>query len=590
MRKRLKWIKQRLGLESEAQQQLPPMEIPLGYALRRAFRRGYGAKELRADILAGITVGIVALPLSMALAIAVGVAPQYGLYTAIVGGAVVALLGGSKVQVSGPTAAFVVILAPVVQQHGLAGLLLATVLAGLMLVVFGVARMGRLIQFIPDPVVTGFTTGIAIVIATLQVKDFFGLTLSAAPEHFAERVSMLAGALPTLQWAELTVALFTLLLLLLWPRILPRIPAPLVALALASLAAEALKHFGAAEVRTIGTTFHYIRDGLQYAGIPSLPPSLQWPWHAGDGLALTFSTLNSLLPAAFAIATLGAIESLLSAVVADGMAGTQHDPDGELLAQGVGNVIAPFFGGFACTGALARTATNIRAGARSPIAAITHSLFILAAVLLLAPLLSYLPMASFAALLLVVAWNMSDVSHFAHIVRVAPRSDVAVLLACCVLTVFFDMVVAIGAAMVLASLLFIRRMAEVSGARLIDDSVPTLRGELPAGVLVYEIHGPLFFGAASKAMSSLAVVGADTRVLVLDVRQVPVIDSTGLVNLESMLQRLAQHGTSIVISGLQEQPARSLKRAGIVEQEGVLYYAADLEQGLEMAQHLTAKS
>lgn len=588
MLRRIKWIRRKLRRRYESlTAALPPVDLPLGYALRRAFRKGYEMGDLRSDLLAGVTVGIVALPLSMALAIAVGAPPQYGLYTAIVGGAVVAFLGGSKFQVSGPTAAFVVILAPIMAKFGLGGLLIATLLAGFILLILGFARMGRLIQFVPDPVVTGFTAGIAVVIATLQVKDFLGLDLAQQPEHYWEKLAAISSALHTARWPEIAVALFTLLLLIVWPRLFPRIPAPLVAMSLAGVAAVAMQRVLGIELSTIGSTFHYSAHGITHGGIPPLLPQFNPPWDlAVEGLS--FETLSALLSPAFAIAMLGAIESLLSAVVADGMAGTKHDPDGELIAQGVGNIVAPFFGGFACTGALARTATNIRAGARSPIAAITHSLFVLLAVLLLAPLLSYLPMASFAALLLVVAWNMSDARHFVHILRVAPRSDVIVMLTCFGLTVMFDMVVAVSVGIVLAALLFIRRMAEVTGSGLVSEGDPSLHAPLPPGVLLYEIHGPLFFGAANKAMASLDVVDKSTHVFILDVTHVPAIDATGLVNLESALERLAAHGARVVIAGLNEQPQRSLERAGIVPIEGALYFEPTLDAGVARAGELRA--
>jgi SulP family sulfate permease len=583
MLRRIKGVRRKLRHRYESlTAALPPLDLPLGYALRRAFRKGYGINELRADVLAGITVGIIALPLSMALAIAVGAPPQYGLYTAIVGGAVVALLGGSKVQVSGPTAAFVVILAPIMTKFGLGGLLIATLLAGLILLVLGFARMGRLIQFVPDPVVTGFTAGIAVVIATLQVNDFLGLDIAHQPEHYWDKVAAISTALHTARWPEGAIAVFTLSLLIFWPRLFPRIPAALVAISLAGIATVVLQRYFGLELSTIGSTFHFTLNGITHGGIPPILPQFRPPWElAGD--SFTFETLSALLSPAFAIAMLGAIESLLSAVVADGMSGTKHDPDGELIAQGVGNIVAPFFGGFACTGALARTATNIRAGARSPIAAITHSLFVLLGVLVLAPLLAYVPMASFAALLLLVAWNMSDVRHFLHILRVAPRSDVTVMLTCFGLTVMFDMVVAVTVGIVLAALLFIRRMAEVTGSGLVREGDPSLHTPLPPGVLLYEIHGPLFFGAANKAMASLDVVDKSTHVFIIDVTHVPAIDATGLVNFESALERLAAHGACVVIAGLNEQPLRSLQRAGIVPQEGALYFEPTLDSAVASA-------
>ncbi|HEV7515694.1 MAG TPA: C4-dicarboxylic acid transporter DauA, partial [Thermoanaerobaculia bacterium] len=469
---------------------LPSFSLRLGTALRSALRHGYTGKDLSSDLLAGIVVGIVALPLSMALAVASGVAPQHGLYTAIVAGAVIAALGGSMVQVAGPTAAFVVILAPISARFGLGGLILAGLMAGILLVIMGAARLGGLIQFVPYPVTTGFTAGIAVVIATLQVKDFFGLTVAKLPEPYLGKVAALAMALPTLRWSDLGIGLFTLAVLLLWPRVTRKVPAPLLALGLAGMVAALLaRSVPGFAVATIHSRFQ--------AGIPQLPPLPVLPWHLpgadGKPIGLSFGLLRELVPSAFAIAMLGAIESLLSAVVADGMTGGSHDPDAELVAQGIGNIVAPFFGGIAATGALARTATNVRSGARSPLAAIFHSLFVLLAVLILAPVLNYLPMASLAALLLVVAWNMSEAKHFAHAMRVAPRSDVFVLLTCFGLTVIFDMVVSVTVGVLLAALLFMRRMAEFSNVRLVSQH-PIASGGMPKDVLIYEIAGPLFFG------------------------------------------------------------------------------------------------
>ncbi|HEX6900055.1 MAG TPA: C4-dicarboxylic acid transporter DauA [Thermoanaerobaculia bacterium] len=527
-------------------------------ALIATFRNGYGAGDLRADLLAGMVVGIVALPLSMALAVASGVAPQYGLYTAIVAGGVIAALGGSMVQVSGPTAAFVVLLAPISAKFGLGGLVLATLMAGVLLMILGAARLGSLIQFVPYPVTTGFTAGIAVVIATLQLKDFLGLTVAEMPEEYVERVGALARALPTLRWQDLSIGIFTLALLLLWPRITRKMPAPLVALSLGGVLAAVLARWVPGfEVATIASRF---KDG-----IPQLLPLPVFPWNLpgpdGQPLGLSFGLIRELVPSAFAIAMLGAIESLLSAVVADGMTGGSHDPDAELMAQGTGNIIAPFFGGIAATGALARTATNIRSGARSPLAAIFHSLFVLLAVLLLAPVLNYLPMASLAALLLIVAWNMSEAKHFLHALRVAPRSDVVVLLTCFGLTVVFDMVVSVTVGVLLAALLFMRRMAEVSGSRLVDQH-PIAKG-LPRDVLVYEVSGPLFFGAAQRAMSAFhRTAMSGVSVLVMDLSSVPAIDATGLVSLESAIERLNAMGVFVILAGVQSQPLRVLARAG----------------------------
>src|SRR5438093_682338 len=398
----------------------------IGAAMRSALREQYDAHALRADLMAGVVVGVVALPLSMALAIASGVPPQHGLYTAIVAGLVIALLGGSAVQVSGPTAAFVAILAPIAARFGLGGLLVATLAAGVILFAMGATGMGQFIEYVPYPVTTGFTAGIAVVIGTLQLKDFLGLTVPRMPEHYLARLGALLKALPTVRMADVAIGALTLAVLTLWPRVNRRVPAPLVALTLAALAAAVVaKTMPGFSVATINTRFAYESGGVLRPGIPrELPrPVLPWRLPGPDGapLRVNLDLLRELMPAAFAIAMLGAIESLLSATVADGMTRRKHDPDAELMAQGIGNVVAPFFGGVAATGAIARTATNVRSGARSPLAAVFHSFVVLSAVLLLAPWLGYLPMASLAALLLMVAWNMSDSHHFAHLLRRAAR-------------------------------------------------------------------------------------------------------------------------------------------------------------------------
>jgi SulP family sulfate permease len=555
-------------------------------ALRAALRNGYSRSDLRADLLAGIVVGIVALPLSMALAVASGVPPQHGLYTAIVAGAVIAGLGGSMVQVSGPTAAFVVLLAPISARFGLGGLVLASLMAGVILLLMGVIRLGGLIQFVPYPVTTGFTAGIAVVIATLQLKDFLGLTVPEMPEHYLERVGALARALPTVQWDDLAIGVLTLAILLLWPRLTRKVPAPLVALSLAGVAAVLLAGvIPGFAVETIRGRFHYEVGGQLFQGIPQLPPLPVLPWTLpgpdGQPLVLSLDLLRTLAPSAFAIAMLGAIESLLSAVVADGMTGGSHDPDAELVAQGVGNIVGPFFGGIAATGAIARTATNIRSGARSPFASIFHALFVLLAVLLLAPVLGYLPMASLAALLLVVAWNMSEARHFVHALRVAPKSDVLILLTCFLLTVIFDMVVSVTVGVMLAALLFMRRMAEVSGVRLVDQH-PLLTG-LPKSVLVYEVAGPLFFGAAQKAMSALHRVPTGIRVVLLDLSSVPVMDATGLVSLEAAVQRLRALEVFVVLAGVQEQPLQVLAKSGALGRRDEIAVCGSVEEAVAVA-------
>ena len=570
--------------------------LPLASALRQSIREGYSWPDLRADALAGLVVGVVALPLSMALAVASGVPPQHGLYTALVAGGLIALLGGSRVQVSGPTAAFVVLLAPVSARFGLRGLLLASLMAGVLLVVMGLSRMGRFIEFVPYPVTTGFTAGIAVVIATLQMKDFLGLQVAGNPDHYVDRVRALVQALPTAHVWDAAIGLFTLALLLLWPRLRSKAPAPLVALAAAAVvAAVCAAHVPGFDVATIGSRFQTVgADGRTVAGIPRQLPSFAWPWSMpGPATApgLSYELMRALLGPAFAIAMLGAIESLLSAVVADGMTGRKHDPDAELVAQGLGNIVAPFFGGFAATGALARTATNVRAGARSPLASVVHALAILAALLLLAPLLGYLPMASLAALLLLVAWHMSERKHVRYVIQRAPRSDVLVLLACFALTVLFDMVVAVTAGLVLSSLLFIRRMAEVSGVTLVGDQHPDLDEPLPRGVVLYDIAGPLFFGAAQRALSALeAIEKRGVKAVVLDVADVPAIDATGLVNLESLIARLNEHGVKVILGGVQEQPLRAFARAGWRNRKGRLRIFREVDRAIANARTFAAST
>lgn len=550
--------------------------------------KGYSRSDLRADLLAGLTVGIVAVPLAMALAIASGVPPQYGLYTSIVAGAIIALSGGSRYSISGPTAAFVVILLPITEHYGLGGLLLTTVMAGAVLVVMGLARMGRLIQFIPYPVTTGFTAGIAVVIATLQVKDFLGLEIEAMPSHFIEKLGVLIAGLPTAHWQDLLIGVLTLSILLLWPRLKTRIPGHLVALLIGSLVAWMLARWWPDfSVATIGSRFTYMSNGVEGHGIPALPPLPQLPWNLPDAegkpLVLSWQLLRELLPSALTVAMLGAIESLLCAVVADGLAGSKHKPNTELIGQGLGNLVAPFFGGIPATAAIARTATNIRAGGRSPLAAIIHAGVVFLAVVSLAELLGYVPMAALAALLLVVAWNMSEAKHFVHILRVAPRCDIAVLLACFGLTVVFDMVIAVGTGVVLASILFIRRMTAMSGVEMIEPEEHEHFADLPSHVAVYDVNGPLFFGAAEKALGVLQHINSSVSVVILDMRDVPMIDMTGIVALDSLLESLEQKQIAVVIANLQPRMEQKLARAGIEPDDGKLAFCRDIKQAREAA-------
>jgi SulP family sulfate permease len=552
----------------------------LGFGLRSRLKEGYTAADFRADALAGLVVGIVALPLSMALAIATGVPPQHGLYTAIVGGIIAALAGGSKFQVTGPTAAFVVILAPIVERHGLPGLLTAGLFAGVLLTLMGFARLGRFVEFIPYPVTTGFTAGIATVIAGLQLKDLLGLRVEHMPEPFLLKLVSLWEARGSASLGELAIGVGTLALLVVGPRVTRRVPGPLVAL---SLAAGAAWLFGL-PVDTLGTRFQSSVGGRTFSGIPPFPPALQIPWGSE---ALTFDLVRTLLPSAFAIAILGAIESLLSAVIADGMTGKRHDPDAELVGQGLANVVTPLFGGIAATGALARTATNVRSGAKSPLASVVHALVVLASVLVLAPIVAHLPMASLAALLLLVAWNMAEIRQIRHMIRVAPRSDVFVLLTCYVLTVAFDMVLAVSVGVVLAAFLFMNRMAEITRSRVLQDPGD---GEtdyaLPDGVALYQIAGALFFGAAKNAMSALGAIGETVKVVVIGLGQVPVIDATGLVALETALDQLRRNRKFCILAGPLPEPREIFARAELDTRLDHVIFADDVEQALAIARDL----
>lgn len=562
-----------------------PVKIRPASALAETFREGYTLAYLKDDITAGMIVGVVALPLSMALAIASGVPPQHGLYTAIVAGAIIALLGGSRVQVSGPTAAFIVILAPITAKFGLAGLALSSAMAGIMLVAMGAAGLGRFIAVIPYPVTTGFTAGIAVVIAVLQIKDFFGLSIEKMPDHFPGKISAIFSAMPTISSADLAVGAVTFAILVFWSRWFRKVPAPLVALLAAALLAILMeKVFPGLNIATIQDRFATAENPT---GIPGLLPSFGLPWsfHApGDPpFELTFGLFRELIPSAFTIAMLGAIESLLSAVVSDAMNKTTHDPNAELIGQGVGNIVAPFFGGIAATGAIARTATSLKFGARSPIASFTHAIFVLAAMIVLSPYLGYLPMAALAALLLRVAWHMSEARHFFHTVKVAPRSDVAVLLACFSLTVVFDMVISVSVGVLLAAVLFIRRMSEVTEVKLVSNGHTSASERMPEGVLLYEIAGPLFFGAAQKAMSTLGTIKQGVKVVIMDLRDVPAMDMTGLVNLESAIERLEQQGISVILAGVKRQPLGVMARGHLERNRKLLTVTRSFEVAVAKA-------
>lgn len=504
------------------------------------------------NIVAGVVVGIVALPLAMAFSIASGVKPEQGIYTAIIASVVVSLAGGSRVQIAGPTGAFVVILAGVTAVHGVDGLLLATVMAGVILVLLGVAKFGGVLRFIPDPVVVGFTAGIGVIIFVGQWRDFFGLE-AVAGVHFHDKLGKLLLALPGLHLATTAIAVISLLVAIFGPRVrgLSRVPGPMLAMLVAT-AAQALWQFDG--VATIGSAFGGIPRGLPSLALPD--PSLD--------------RVITLIPAAFTIAMLGAIESLLSAVVADGMAATRHDSNQELVGQGLANIVAPFFGGFAATGAIARTATNIRNGANSPLAGIVHALTLVLILLILAPWVAHVPLGSLAAILFIVAWNMSEARHFARMLRTAPRSDVVILLITFSLTVFSDLVIAVNVGVILSMLLFVRRMASsVEVVRIHrDDLARDLDldnpDDVPQDVLVFSIEGPAFFGAVENLERVLGQTGMDPRAIVIRLDRVPFMDVTGLQSLSECIDGFSRRKVPVVLCEARSNVLRKLLRAGLL--------------------------
>lgn len=540
----------------------------IGTSLIESYRSGELTGSWRQNVLAGLTVGIVALPLAMGLSIAVGLPPQHGLYSAIVGGIAIALLGGSPVNISGPTAAFVVILAPIVEQYGLGGLLVSGFLAGIILISMGALKVGRFIQAVPYPVVIGFTAGIGTVIAALQLKDLVGLTPAYDGTHFFNKLQSYLSAIGTVEWSEAVVGLSTLSIIFLWKRVRIRIPGYLVALLWGTTLAAVFNYLsGIPDVETISSRFSYSIGESTASGIPPVAPAFAPPWKliesGGTSVGISFGLLQTLFGAAFTIAILGALESLLCAVVADGMTGKQHDPDSELIGQGVGNMLVPFFGGIPVTAAIARTALNVRTGGTTPVSGVVHSLFLLGAVLALAPFLSHIPMAAMAAILVAVAWNMSEVGHVAHLIKTAPKSDVVVFLVCYSLTVAVDMQVAVAAGMVLAAALFVRRMSELTKSTLLDqhDKHPHLATR--HGIMVYDVDGPLFFGAAHKALKIVSSVDPTIRSVVLEISGVPVIDTTAMVNIRSLSETLRQRGITLYLLMPQKRIKEKLKRFGL---------------------------
>lgn len=517
----------------------------------------FSNKHWLQNLVSGVIVGVVALPLAMAFAIASGVKPEQGIYTSIFAGVMVSLFGGSRVQIAGPTGAFIVVLSGITAQYGVAGLQIATVMAGIILLLLGLSKMGSVIKYIPAPVIIGFTSGIGLTIWFGQWRDFFGLP-AVTGEHFHEKVYHLFLLLPQLNLTTTALALLSLGLVIFSKRIpgLKKVPGPLVALVVGTL----LQYlFDFSEVRTIGSAFGGIPQGLPSFSVPQFD----------------YADIVALIGPAFTIAMLGAIESLLSAVVADGMAGTKHNSNQELVGQGLANMITPLFGGFAATGAIARTATNIRNGGNSPLSGVVHSITLVLILVCLAPLAVYIPLATLAAILFVVAWNMSEVKHFIRIVKQAPRADVVILLITFCLTVFADLVIAVNIGVILATLHFLSRMAESVEVRQGTNRsrvVSTRQKEpetLPEHLLLFLVDGPFFFAAVEKLELALSAAMAEPKTVIIDMQRVPFMDITGIQSLEGVIKQLMSKGIAVRLSGANARVSKKLYRAGVFDLIGL---------------------
>lgn len=528
----------------------------------------YSAKQFAADLTAGVIVAIIALPLSIALALASGVTPEQGLYTAIIAGFIISFLGGSKVQIAGPTAAFASIVAGIVARNGMDGLMIATVIAGMLLVVMGFLHLGNMIKFIPFTITTGFTAGIAVTIVIGQIKDFLGLTFEKAPLETMEKLEQVISCFGTLNIQALMVGLLSLAILIIWPKFSKKIPPSLIAVLVSALAVKVM----ALHVNTIGDL--YI--------ISSAPPAFRIP-------EISYGMVKSVLPDAFTIAILAAIESLLSCVVADGMVGSKHNSNMELIAQGVGNISSALFGGIPATGAIARTAANIRNGGRTPVAGMVHAIVLLLTLLLLMPYAALIPMPAIAAILFMVAYNMSGWRTFLEIVKTSPKSDVAVLVLSFSLTVVFDLVVAIAVGLILASLLFLSRMADVADVKeweYLDDY-----GEgkddrnlkpVPAHTMVFEITGPMFFAAADKLLE--VPFREDKKVMILRMRSVPAMDITALNSLRKLFRVCKEKGIRLILSHVNEQPMKVMQKSGFCQEAGEKNFFACIDEALAEAE------
>jgi SulP family sulfate permease len=536
--------------------------------------RHYSTRDLGADLLAGLTVGLVALPLSMAFGISSGVTPQAGIYTAVIAGFLISAFGGSRTQIGGPTGAFVVIVAGIVAKFGIEGLALVTFMAGGILVLMGVTGLGAAVKFIPRPVTIGFTNGIAVLIASTQIKDFFGLTTGAVPSVFVTRMKTLAEAFPTLSWPALLVGALSLALIILWPRVTKRVPGSIVALLVSTLAVTLLK----LPLETIGSRF---------GGVPSGFPHFQWPAFRADHIV-------PLISPAFTVALLAAVESLLSAVVADSMSGDRHNSNVELVAQGLANMVSPLFGGIPATGAIARTATNIRSGARTPLAGMVHALTLLTILLVAAPLARFIPLAALAAILFVVAYNMGEWREIGTIVRLS-RQDIAVWAATFALTVLADLTVAVEVGMMLAALLYIYRVSQTTTVmpvtdKYIEDGRPHILQDkqLPRYLTILRIHGPFLFGTTEKLDDVAADLKPFGQVVVVRLRNMTALDATGLHALEVLAERLRKSGRTLLLCGARDQPLAMLTSGDFLDRIGRENLLPHVEAAIERAKQINA--
>ena len=537
------------------------------------YRSGYSLKHFANDLIAGLITGIVALPLAIAFAIASGVGPEQGLYTAIIAGFLISFLSGSQVQIGGPTGAFIVIVYGIVQQYGMAGLTVATLMAGVMLVLMGFCRLGSVLKYLPYPLIIGFTTGIAVIIAVTQIPAFLGMKLEKFPGEFIGKLEAIGSHLHLIDPLSAALGLLALLIMIIWPKVTRRVPGSLIAILVTTLLVSLLK----LPVETIGSRFGCVPNHL---------PAFAFP-------AVSLELMRGLFQPALTIALLAAIESLLSAVVADGMTGQRHRSNMELVAQGIANIVSPLFGGIPATGAIARTATNIKNGGTTPLAGIVHAITLLLVLLFFGNYAALIPMSALAAVLLIVAYNMSE-WHFFVKLFYSPRSDILVLLTVFFLTVFADLTAAIETGIVLSALLFMRRMETVTNIGVVNlddenvdknDPNALTRFKVPKGVEVFEINGPFFFGAASKFQDEISKIRMP-KVLILRMRNVPAIDATGLRALEGVVNAAKRDGTVLLLSGIHKQPAAAMKKSGLIEKIGHANIHKDIARAIDHARNL----